>query len=55
VTSATDRFRMLLAGALERVCVLEAVLEQRDARIAELEAELEATDEPDTMKTMEGT
>jgi hypothetical protein len=48
VTSATDRYKMLLASALERVCVLEAELEQageqiaeRDARIVELELELD--------------
>lgn len=37
MTTATDRFKMLLAGALERVCVLESQLEQRDAKITELE------------------
>lgn len=36
--TATERFKMLLATALERVCVLEEQLEQRDQRIAELEA-----------------
>jgi hypothetical protein len=44
MTSATERFKMLLAGALERVCVLEAQLEERDARLAELEAKLDETD-----------
>jgi hypothetical protein len=38
VTNATDRFKMLLAGALERVCVLEAELEETQERLAVLEA-----------------
>jgi hypothetical protein len=38
VTSATDRYKMLLANALERVCVLETELEQARERVAELEA-----------------
>jgi hypothetical protein len=38
VTSATERFKALLANALERVCLLEAELEIAQARIAELEA-----------------
>lgn len=37
--TATDRFKKLLADALERVCVLEEQLEQATARIAELEQE----------------
>jgi hypothetical protein len=36
--TATERFKALLANALERVCVLEAELEQTQARLAELEA-----------------
>jgi hypothetical protein len=35
--TATDRFKMLLANALERVCVLEEQLEQAQTRIVELE------------------
>jgi hypothetical protein len=35
--TATDRFKALLANALERVCILEAALETAQARIAELE------------------
>jgi hypothetical protein len=42
--SATDRFKALLANALERVCVLEAELEQARARISELEAEASISD-----------
>ena len=36
--TATERYKMLLATALERVCVLEAELEEMQARLAELEA-----------------
>lgn len=39
MTSATERFKYLLANALERVCVLEEQLEIALARIAELESE----------------
>lgn len=35
--TATERFKALLANALERVCVLEEQLELAQARIAELE------------------
>ena len=35
--SATERFKRLLADALERVCVLEEQLELAQARLAELE------------------
>lgn len=37
--TATERFKMRLADAIERVCVLEEQLEQAQARIAELEAQ----------------
>jgi hypothetical protein len=37
--TATERYKMLLANALERVCVLEEQLELAQARIAESEAE----------------
>lgn len=37
--TAVDRFKRLLADALERVCVLEEQLEAAQARTAELEAE----------------
>jgi len=37
MTSATERFKRLLADALERVCVLEEQLELAQARLAELE------------------
>jgi hypothetical protein len=37
--NATERFKMLLATALERVCILEAELELAQQRIDELEAE----------------
>jgi hypothetical protein len=37
--TAAERFKALLANALERVCVLEELLEQAQARVAELEAE----------------
>jgi hypothetical protein len=37
MTSATDRYKMLLANAFERVCVLEEQLEIALERIAELE------------------
>ena len=37
--TATERFKALLANALERVCVLEAELEQAQARLAELDGE----------------
>lgn len=36
--TAVERFKMLLANALERVCVLEEQLEQAQQRLAELEA-----------------
>ena len=39
MTTATERYKMLLATAFERVCVLEEQLEEAQARIAELEAE----------------
>ena len=35
--TAVDRFKILLANALERVCVLEEQLEQAQQRIQELE------------------
>lgn len=35
--TATERFKALLANALERVCVLEEQLETAQARIKELE------------------
>jgi hypothetical protein len=38
VATATERFKALLANALERVCVLEEELETARARISELEA-----------------
>ncbi len=41
MTSATERFKILLANALERVCVLEADLEQKTERVAELEQKLD--------------
>jgi hypothetical protein len=34
--TATDRFKMLLANALERVCVLEEQLEQQRAELDRL-------------------
>lgn len=37
--TAAQRMKLLLANALERVCMLEAELEQAKARIAELEAQ----------------
>ena len=37
--SAIERFKALLANALERVCVLEEQLELAQQRIAELEAQ----------------
>ena len=37
--NATERFKMLLANALERVCVLEAELEKLNAELAALRAE----------------
>jgi hypothetical protein len=36
--TATERFKALLANALEHVCVLEEQLELAQARISELEA-----------------
>ena len=39
LVTATERFKQLLANALERVCVLEEQLEWAQARIAELEAQ----------------
>jgi cell division protein FtsB len=41
--TATERFKRLLADALERVCVLEEQLEQAHARIAELEQPADPT------------
>jgi len=35
--TAVERFKMLLANALERVCVLEEQLELAQQRVAELE------------------
>lgn len=43
MTDATTRFKLLLAGALERVCVLEAELEQAREELAALRPP-----EPDT-------
>jgi hypothetical protein len=37
--TATERFKQLLANALERVCMLEAALEVAQARVAELETD----------------
>ncbi len=42
MTTAVERFKALLADALERVCVLEEQLEQAQARVAELENEAAA-------------
>jgi hypothetical protein len=39
VITATERYKMLLANALERVCVLEEQLEKALMRIEELEGE----------------
>ena len=39
--NATDRYKMLLATAFERVCVLEENLEIAQQRIEELEAGLQ--------------
>lgn len=39
--TASERFKLLLVNALERVCVLEAELELARARLAELEWERE--------------
>jgi hypothetical protein len=39
MTSATDRFKLLLVQALERVCILEAELEQTQAELEELRRE----------------
>lgn len=45
-TSATDRYKMLLATALERVCVLEAELEAAREQLAALtRKDEEPTDE----------
>lgn len=47
MTSAIDRFKRLLADALERVCLLETELERSQARVAELEAQPQTrTEEP---------
>lgn len=43
--TATERYKMLLANALERVCVLEEQLEAAQARIAELEPQPEEPQE----------
>lgn len=43
--TATERFKALLANALERVCVLEEQLELAQARVAELEAAQEPEQE----------
>jgi cell division protein FtsB len=45
VTSATERFKSLLANALERMCVLEEQLEQAEAEIERLRADTEKEDE----------
>ena len=46
VMTAVERFKALLANALERVCVLETELEKAQAEIERLSDELEriATD-----------
>ena len=49
--SATERFKRLLADALERVCVLEAELELAQARIAELEQTTETEAQWQTPKS----
>lgn len=36
--TATERFKALFANAIERICVLEAELEQAQAHLAELTA-----------------
>jgi hypothetical protein len=46
MTTATERFKALLANALERVCVLEAALEQKEHELRELRAILEPEPEP---------
>ena len=47
MTSATERFKRLLADALERICVLEEQLEIAQAQLAELNGHIEAeTEEP---------
>jgi len=42
--TATERFKMLLASALERVCVLEEQLEQAQAELAELRSQANGSD-----------
>lgn len=46
--TAIERFKMLLANAFERVCILEEQLEKAQARIKELE---EQTGEPKPNET----
>lgn len=41
MTSPTERFKQLLANALERVCVLESELEQAQAQLLQAELEIE--------------
>lgn len=43
--TATERFKALLANALERVCVLEEQLELAQARITELEEQPDRAEE----------
>lgn len=40
MTTAIERFKMLLANTLERVCILEEQLELAQGRIQELEEEV---------------
>lgn len=48
--TATERFKWLLANALERVCLLEEEIEKAKARIAHLESEKTAAN-PETSDT----
>lgn len=47
MTTAIERFKMLFANAIERVCVLEEQLELARAQIEALEKEIEEKEKED--------
>jgi hypothetical protein len=50
MTNATERFKALFANMVERLCVVEAELEQTQAQLAELKAAAELSPKAETEK-----
>lgn len=50
IATATERYKMLLANALERVCVLEETLEKTQADLAEARTSLNGDQMPEKVE-----